>query len=560
MAEPTGTPDRSRVFSSHLLFLTLLAVLFTASTVPFRSRLPISWDAAQFVLGVHHFSVTMHQPHPPGYPLFIGLGRVVHWLLPVHTSLLVVAWLFAAAAIAALYWFTWALWRKPWLCFITSAAFLVNPVFWFYRETALTYTVDAFATILVGALSYRALTDRASLAYTAAVILGLVGGVRPSVVVLLLPALLFPSLARRRYRQIPILLLLLAGSALVWLVPLIVLSGGWAEYHSNTRLVAQRTFQRTSILFGGDTRTALNQLIFLVKSLIGGLNLVLLPAFVGAGLWLATAPKNLKSHAVQIGFSLAWVVPAFLFFGLVHFGQIGYLLILLPAAWLLAARTWLAASRLCDVTRRRIALAVLSLLLIGHGVTFPLFSWTLARRLSHRLGPIGWTFKHLERFVPVSFTLSASAIRDNDRRMRALTEIVRRYPPHETLIVCGWPLTAHIVSPAWTQPDPFRTLAATCPDHLIVDVSLADSFPTAKGYKTGRMPASSKLAGVQTVVLLYEDIPEELLPKGSPVEKKLFGNQTYYEGKMQARFEFLGARFTSNQKPRGPSLSGCPRI
>ncbi|MFB3902603.1 MAG: protein O-mannosyl-transferase family [Acidobacteriota bacterium] len=540
MAKPIGTSGGSRVFWSHVLFLVLLAVLFVATTVPFGSRFPVSWDAGQFVLGMHHFSVTMHQPHIPGYPLFIGLGRVLHWLLPVHTSLVVVSGLFAAAALAALYWFTWTLSREPWLCLVTSVLFLVNPVFWFYREAALTYTVDAFATILVGALSYRALTGRGSLSYPAAVILGLVGGVRPSVIILLLPVLLFPSLARRRFRQIPVMFLLLAATVLVWLVPLIVLSGGWAEYQSSARQV---TVRQTSFLLGGEVRITVDQSIALIEATIGGLNVVLLPAFAGAWLWFAACRESVKKPPVEIGFFIAWVVPALLFFGLVHFGQVGYLLIVLPPAFALAARAWLAASRLHDSRRRFAALAILSVLLIGHGVTFPLFSWELADRLSHRQGPLGWTFKHLVRFGPVAFSMNADAIRANDSRMQALTEIVRRYPPDRTLVVCGWPLEPRLFPKIWTQPDPFRTLAVTCPDHFIADVNLEGSFPTAKGFKTGRMPDNSTFKGIDRAIFLFEEIPETMLPQGLLLEQRMFRDQPYYEGKVRTDFEFRGTRF-----------------
>ena len=33
-------------------------------------------DSVNFALGVRHFDVAQHQPHPPGYPVFIALGKV----------------------------------------------------------------------------------------------------------------------------------------------------------------------------------------------------------------------------------------------------------------------------------------------------------------------------------------------------------------------------------------------------------------------------------------------------------------------------------------------------
>ena len=33
-------------------------------------------DSINFALGVRHFDVAQHQPHPPGYPVFIALGKM----------------------------------------------------------------------------------------------------------------------------------------------------------------------------------------------------------------------------------------------------------------------------------------------------------------------------------------------------------------------------------------------------------------------------------------------------------------------------------------------------
>ena len=37
-----------------------------------------NWDAVQFALALREFDVAKHQPHPPGYLLYVGLGRLLN--------------------------------------------------------------------------------------------------------------------------------------------------------------------------------------------------------------------------------------------------------------------------------------------------------------------------------------------------------------------------------------------------------------------------------------------------------------------------------------------------
>src|SRR6059058_113373 len=36
------------------------------------------WDEALFCLGMRSYDVTSHHPHPPGFPVYIALGRIAH--------------------------------------------------------------------------------------------------------------------------------------------------------------------------------------------------------------------------------------------------------------------------------------------------------------------------------------------------------------------------------------------------------------------------------------------------------------------------------------------------
>ena len=73
-----------------------LALLTVVSRVPYRARLLYNWDAVQFALALREYDVAKHQPHPPGYILYVGLGRLLNaWLGDPAASYVLLAVLFS---------------------------------------------------------------------------------------------------------------------------------------------------------------------------------------------------------------------------------------------------------------------------------------------------------------------------------------------------------------------------------------------------------------------------------------------------------------------------------
>jgi hypothetical protein len=52
----------------------VLAALTVVSRLPYRARMLYNWDAVQFALALSEYDVVKHQPHPPGYILYVALG------------------------------------------------------------------------------------------------------------------------------------------------------------------------------------------------------------------------------------------------------------------------------------------------------------------------------------------------------------------------------------------------------------------------------------------------------------------------------------------------------
>src|SRR5262249_59740671 len=125
-----------------------LAALTLVSRWPYRARMLYNWDAVQFALALREFDVAKHQPHPPGYLLYVGLGRLLNASLgDPNMAYVTLAMLFSAATTFTVYWLARALYDR-----VTAAAaaalLAVSPLFWFYGAVGLTYAGGALRALL----------------------------------------------------------------------------------------------------------------------------------------------------------------------------------------------------------------------------------------------------------------------------------------------------------------------------------------------------------------------------------------------------------------------------
>ncbi|MBI4266271.1 MAG: DUF2723 domain-containing protein [Acidobacteria bacterium] len=232
-ASPRRVPWEHRV---EWLVLLLAVAALLALRLPFLPPTLDDVDSVNFDLGVHKYDPVHHQPHPPGYPVYIFLARLIHpWFQSHAAGLAVVSALFSALSGVPLYWLMRRLTSRPGAvlaCVLT----LFNPVFWFNSVRPMSdlsgfFFVTAAQCLLVTALLDDGALRRSRVLWLAgAAIAGLGVGVRAQTLWLVGPLLLYGAWHRRSARAAAATGLCFAAAVALWLVPMLVLSGGMAPF------------------------------------------------------------------------------------------------------------------------------------------------------------------------------------------------------------------------------------------------------------------------------------------------------------------------------------------
>ena len=301
-----------------------LVVITAALRVPLLAPRLAHWDAVNYALGLHAFDIAVHQPHPPGSPYFILIGRAALAIVGDDNAALQLVSV-AASAVAVL--LEYALARTLFgnrAGLVAALLLATQPVFWGYGTTASAWTVLTACSIGVALVSAHLPRGEMRLAYPSAFVLGVVSGFRADAAVFLAP-LWFWCLCRatRSWRQRAFAVGVAAASALVWLVPVMESAGGpdvWlnrlvALFPSAPTGEARQLLANTAIAFGTLALTVGPPLVLCVI-LDGRATRTWLQATLGSrtGLFLGL-----------------WALPAFTFLWLIDSTEPGHDLVFVGA-------------------------------------------------------------------------------------------------------------------------------------------------------------------------------------------------------------------------------------
>ena len=293
-------------------------------------------DAVNLGLAALRFDLLEFRPHPPGFPGYVLLLKLIHGVAPQLSALELArigGRLCGAATVPAAFWVTRLLMARD---AATPAAALLRPLaaaalaaltplLWYYGGDGQSHAAEGLVLLALLGLTVQA-RHRGTTAWLvlAAAALALAGGVRPNITLLASPLALW-LLWGRAWRDWLLAAVVAAGGCAAWLVPLVHLCGGW-ELYSRASGALYSFYVDTYSVFGRNSSAS--TIMLNVDRTLWALIFSAAPLLAWSGVtaawrrpWLAVMGLNVAAY------------------GLVYIAEPGYLtgvaalLCLVPAGW-----------------------------------------------------------------------------------------------------------------------------------------------------------------------------------------------------------------------------------
>jgi len=282
-----------------------------------------------------------HQPHPPGYVLYVLLLKFAGLFVnDANTSIILVNILISIVTLICFYLLSREFFEDEKLVFIATSFMSFSPIFWFYGSTATIYTVDALTASVLGYVFWHSIKSKDfKTLVLGSFLLGLLGGFRQTSIILFAPLWLLAVIRNRSGVKRSILCgAVFSAAVLLWLIPVLLNTGGLSNYLLASNGLTASGSEKVAIFFGGyGNYLRTNLLNFLVWITQGLTPLGLIVAIVSLISYLGKTPLRGMITNNKTIFLIVWVTPSVVMY-LLYIEKAGYLLTLLPG--LLIFITW----------------------------------------------------------------------------------------------------------------------------------------------------------------------------------------------------------------------------
>ncbi len=364
---------------ADIFISAILAILIVITRIPFVSKYLYEWDSVNYALGFENFDIINHQPHPPGYIFYVGLGKVINTLFnDPNTTMIFISILFSILTVILIYFMVKQMFSRQ-MAIIASLLLVFNPLFWYYGEIATIYPSEAFFATLIAYMSYQVFRGKEKFFYPSILTLGLAGGFRQDLIIFMFPLWFFCAFYNKRDpRRLLKAIIVLIVSILAWFVPTIIFSGGYEQYSEASSTLYKIAFPRSSLLFGATIANRLSDLgsyfawTGLALTYSGIIIIALFNKYVGKGP-LHVFRENMRDPRVI--FLVLWVLPASIMYLLVHLAKPGYILVYVPAlvialAYFVKGLSYSLSEKFERYSPRKWITIVLSLVILFNAVYF----------------------------------------------------------------------------------------------------------------------------------------------------------------------------------------------
>jgi hypothetical protein len=303
------------------VFWIVILLLLVCTRIPSRA-VSLSIDNVNLAFSLEKFDPRIHQPQPPGYPLFVLFARLaMYFLHRVGRAFFFISFLASALSL----WVAFHLGRRmfsQWAGFAGMLLLLVNPVMWHAGIEGPLRPNLALFSLLTAYCCWRCWNGEKRFAFWGAVALGVGGGFRPDLLAFLVPLWLVSAwVGTRSWRIVLAAAAVLSAIVGAWTSAIIIAMGGF------------HTFRSVMLTYAGDWSSFSSApAASSMADWFQQKNRLFIWNALGIITWVWAVPISLLNRnrpplrRYHILFFVIWIVPGVLLQAVTHFGNPGHTL------------------------------------------------------------------------------------------------------------------------------------------------------------------------------------------------------------------------------------------
>lgn len=301
----------------------ILGAIALLSRIPILEKYQSHWDGPQYTIALLQYSFVQHTPAPPGYPIYIGLGKFFHFFIQdPHTAIVAVSVFASVMGAIVLYFVGLKMYHRR-VGIAAAIIFLTGSTFYYFSISPHVYDLLVITIPLLAYCVYLIFVQKKQAGLFLGLIMGIYFGIRPQDIIQIgiLFLLGFLSLTMKEKIKASLMFVIVT---LCWFIP-VGKAVGFTNYfilsnaHAQGSLMGHSIIEHAFMMLKG----------FLLSFGIAG----------GFLIYYVIKRKELKNlfvkHRRILIFYSAWIAPGFLFNLLMRSDAVGYQFAYLTALLLL---------------------------------------------------------------------------------------------------------------------------------------------------------------------------------------------------------------------------------